>query len=49
MEFGSSESSEELATAGSRQNPVEFVHCQCRYTPSFVALQNNIQTDALCI
>ena len=50
MEFGSSESSEELATAGSRENPVEFVHCQCRYTMfvSFVALKHNIQSDALC-
>ena len=32
MEFGSSESSEELATAGLLENSVEFVHCQCRYT-----------------
>ena len=24
-------SSEELATAGSRENPVEFVHCQCMF------------------
>ena len=32
MEYGSSESSEELAAAGSRENQVEFIDCQCGYT-----------------